>query len=190
MIGSKSLVCFVGFNYECIFVGFLNLLQCFLGWTISPRACIEGVPFPANGTFDCLVLDRVVIDRMISSTRSASDLGARSGTMLRVDGLTDSADLERGYHLRCRSKDMVAHHDAACTNVLGRILCDIELEFQGLDFCCASFLGEAEIRCQIFSKNVGKVFKVKPKRDSVENHALLDLLNGVAHLLCNSTLPP
>jgi len=109
-------------------------------------------------------------------------------TMLEVDGLVDSADLERGYHLRCRSKGMVAYHDAACTNVLGRIICDIELEFQGLCFFCASFLGEAAIRCQVFSKNVGKVVKVKPKRDSVENHALLGLLNGVAHLLCNSTL--
>ena len=127
--------------------------------------------FPANGTFDCRVLDTVVIGRMISSTRSASDLGAGSGTMLGVDGLADSADLERGYHLRCRSKGMVAHHDAACTNVLGRILIDVE----------------AAIRCQVFSKNVGKVVEVKPKRESLENHALLSLLNGVLHLLCNST---
>ena len=180
----------VASNYKGIFVGFLSLLQCFLGSTFSPRACIEGVPFPANWTFDCLVLDRVVIDRMISSTRSASDLGAGSGTMLGVDGLADSADLERGYHLRCRSKGMVAHHYAACTNVFGRIICDIELEFQGLCFFCAPFLGETAVRCQVFPKNVGKVIKVKPKRDSVENHALLGLLNGVAHLLCNSTLPP
>ena len=72
--------------------------------------------------------------------------------------------------------------------MLGGILCDKELEFQGLGFFCASFLGEAAIRCQVFSKNVGKVVKVKSKRDSVENHALLGLLNGVAHLLCNSTL--
>jgi len=60
------------------------------------------VDFPANGTFDFRVLDRVVIGRMISTTRSASDLGAGSGTMLGVDGLAYSADLERGYHLRCR----------------------------------------------------------------------------------------
>jgi len=138
----------------------------------------------------CRVLDRVVIGRMISSTRSASDLGAGSGTMLGVDGLADSADLERGYHLRCRSKGMVAHHYAACTNVFGRIICDIELEFQGLCFFCAPFLGETAVRCQVFPKNVGKVIKVKPKRDSVENHALLGLPNGVAHLLCNSTLHP
>ena len=84
--------------------------------------------------------------------------------MLGVDGLTDSADLERGYNLRCRSKGMVAHHDAACTNVFGCIF-------------CASFFGEAAIRCQVFSKNVGKFVKVKPKRDSVENSALLGLLN-------------
>jgi len=75
-------MCFVGSNYKCIFVGFLSLLQCFLGCTFSPRAGIEGVPFPENGTFDCLVLDRVVIGRMISSTRSTSDLGAGSGTMV------------------------------------------------------------------------------------------------------------
>jgi hypothetical protein len=31
MIGSRSLACFVGSNYKCIFVGFLSLLQCFLG---------------------------------------------------------------------------------------------------------------------------------------------------------------
>jgi hypothetical protein len=55
---------------------------------------------------------------------------------------------------------MAAHHDAACTNVLGR---DIELEFQGLGFFCASFLGEVAIRRQVFSKNVGKVVKVKPR---------------------------
>ena len=83
---------------------------------------------------------------------------------------------------------MVAHHDAACTNVLGHILSDIELEFQGLGFFCASFIGEASIRFQVFSKNVDKFVKFKSKRDSVENHALLGLLNGVLHLLCNSTL--
>jgi hypothetical protein len=71
--------------------------------------------------------------------------------------------------------------------MLGGILCDKELEFQGLGFFCASFLGEAAIRCQVFSKNVGKVVEVKPKRESLENHALLSLLNGVLHLLCNST---
>jgi hypothetical protein len=162
-IGSRSLVSFVGSNYKCIFVGFLSLLQCFLGCTFPPRACIEDMPFLANGTFDCLVLDRVVIGRMISSTRSASNLGAGSGTMIGVDGFANSADLERGYHLRCRSKGMVAHYDAACTNVLGRILCDMKLQFQGLGFFCASFLGEAAIRCQVFSTNVGKVVKVKPK---------------------------
>jgi hypothetical protein len=87
-----------------------------------------------------------------------------------------------------RGAIMLVHHDAACTNVFGRILCDIELVFQGLCFFCASFLGEAATRCQVFSKNVGKVVKVKSKKDSVENHALVGLLNGVAHLLCNSTL--
>ena len=88
--------------------------------------------------------------------------------MLGVDGLGDSADLERGYHLRSRWKGMAAHHYAACTDVFGRILCDIEFEFQGLCFFCASFLGEAAVRCQVFSKNVDKVIKIKPKRDSVE----------------------
>jgi hypothetical protein len=68
---------------------------------------------------------------------------------------------------------MVAHHYAVCTSVFGRILCDIELEFQGLCFFCASFLGEAAVRCQVFSKNVDKVIKVKPKRDSVENPLFL-----------------
>jgi len=65
--------------------------------------------------------------------------------MLGVDGLADSADL-RGYHLRCPSKGMVAHHDVARTNVLGRILCDTELEFQGLCFFCAPFLARTSPR--------------------------------------------
>ena len=61
MIGCRGLICFVGSNYKCIFVGFLSLLQCCLGCTFSPRACIESVAFPAKETFDCLVPDRVVI---------------------------------------------------------------------------------------------------------------------------------
>jgi len=54
--------------------------------------------------------------------------------MFGVNGLADLADLERGYHLGCSWKDIVAHHDAVCINVLVCILCVIELEFQRLGF--------------------------------------------------------
>jgi len=60
--------------------------------------------------------------------------------MLGVDSLAVSADLEAGYHLRCRSKGMVTHRDAACMNVLGRILYNIEFEFQGLVSSALPFL--------------------------------------------------
>ena len=86
--------------------------------------------FLAYRTLDCDVL----VGIMVSSSYSTSNLGAGSGRMFGVNGLADLADLERGYHLGCSWKDIVAHHDAVCINVLVCILCVIELEFQRLGF--------------------------------------------------------
>ena len=88
--------CVFDSSYKRILVRFLGLLQCFFGCTFAPRACSEGLPFPTYRTHDCVVLDRMFIDRMVSSMYSTSDLPAGSGTMLGVDSLADSADLGRG----------------------------------------------------------------------------------------------
>jgi len=49
MITSRSLMCFVGSKYKCIFGGFLSLLQCFLGCT-SPRGhALNVCPSPQTG---------------------------------------------------------------------------------------------------------------------------------------------
>ena len=77
---------------------------------------------------------------MVSSSHSASDLHAGSGKMLGVDVLANSTDLERGYHLGCRSKGVVSHQGAGCTNVLVCILCVVELEFQSFGCCKLPFL--------------------------------------------------
>ena len=87
-----------------IFVAFFSA---FLDVLFLRGHALEVCPFPQTGHL-----------AVWSSTgwSLVQDLGAGSGTMLGVDGLADSADLERVSS--SSSKFMVAHHHVACTNCL------------------------------------------------------------------------